>query len=166
MPRNSSGARPVEGHRLDRDAGAIVYPVMARRSFGLSVGVNLFPDRKRCTFDCPYCEVFPFRTELRFSLGALERGLRTVLADAARSGLDVKDICFSGNGEPTLSPHLGSSLELASRLRTELAPAAALVVITNGSTLADPEVAATLRRAAAARMLAFPLQEEESWPRS
>jgi hypothetical protein len=36
-----------------------------------------------------------------------------VLADAARSGLDVKDICFSGNGEPTLSPHLGSSLELA-----------------------------------------------------
>ncbi|MFM7555101.1 MAG: hypothetical protein ACKPAH_07370, partial [Verrucomicrobiota bacterium] len=33
-----------------------VYPVVSRRSRGLSIGVNLNPD-KRCNFDCVYCEV-------------------------------------------------------------------------------------------------------------
>ena len=147
MPLQRSGPRSENEHRHDREAGAIVYPVVARRSFGLSVGVNLFPDRKRCNFDCPYCEVFPFKTELRFSLDALERGLRMVLTDAVQSGLEIKDICFSGNGEPTLSPHLKDAVELAARFRADLAPAASLVVITNGSTLSDPAVAGFLSRA-------------------
>src|SRR5262245_49339560 len=33
-----------------------VYPVLSRRSDGLSVGVNLNPD-KVCNFDCIYCQV-------------------------------------------------------------------------------------------------------------
>lgn len=33
-----------------------VYPVISRRSGGLSVGINLNPD-KVCNFDCVYCEV-------------------------------------------------------------------------------------------------------------
>ncbi len=129
----------------------MVYPVISRRAGGLSVGVNLFPDRKRCSFDCPYCEVFPFRTDLRFSLSALERGLRAVLSDAAEKGAEVADVSFSGNGEPTLSPRFASALDRAAALRDELAPAASLVVITNGSTLADPAGASVLRRAASAR---------------
>ncbi|MEZ0267274.1 MAG: radical SAM protein, partial [Phycisphaerae bacterium] len=31
-----------------------VYPVVSRRSKGLSIGVNLNPD-KVCNFDCVYC---------------------------------------------------------------------------------------------------------------
>ena len=31
-----------------------VYPVISRRSKGLSIGVNLNPD-KICNFDCVYC---------------------------------------------------------------------------------------------------------------
>ena len=38
----------------------LIYPVVSRRSGGLSLGVDLFPDRKTCNFDCPYCEIFPF----------------------------------------------------------------------------------------------------------
>jgi histidinol dehydrogenase len=151
MPSEAFSAKPVEDHRADREAGAIVYPVYSRRSNGLSIGVNLFPDRKICSFDCPYCEVFPFGTDIRFSLQAMERGLRSAIAGAASEEMGVKDICFSGNGEPTLSPDLAAALEAASRLRDELASEAALVVITNGSMLGDPAVAGLLRRACATR---------------
>src|SRR5947208_14620103 len=34
----------------------VVYPVVSRRSEGISVGVNLNPD-KICNFDCIYCQV-------------------------------------------------------------------------------------------------------------
>ncbi len=50
--------------RPDREAGRLVYPVVSRRSGGLSLGVNLFPEAKLCSFDCPYCEVFPVRGEV------------------------------------------------------------------------------------------------------
>ena len=33
-----------------------VYPVISGRSKGLSIGINLNPD-KRCNFDCVYCSV-------------------------------------------------------------------------------------------------------------
>jgi len=33
-----------------------VYPVLSRRSRGISIGVNLNPD-KICNFDCIYCQV-------------------------------------------------------------------------------------------------------------
>src|SRR4026209_2669605 len=33
-----------------------VYPVLSRRSKGISIGVNLNPD-KVCNFDCIYCQV-------------------------------------------------------------------------------------------------------------
>src|SRR5437764_15166689 len=33
-----------------------VYPVISRRSKGVSIGVNLNPD-KVCNFDCIYCQV-------------------------------------------------------------------------------------------------------------
>lgn len=137
---------PEDNHRLDREAGAVVYPVYSRRSKGLSVGINLFPDQKVCSFDCPYCEVFPFRTDIRFSLEAMERGLRTVAVRVP--AVEVRDLSFSGNGEPTLSPDFPRALDLAFRLRYELFPAASLVLITNGSTLRDPKIFQLLRSAA------------------
>src|SRR5882757_8112593 len=33
-----------------------VYPVLSRRSGGISIGINLNPD-KACNFDCIYCQV-------------------------------------------------------------------------------------------------------------
>lgn len=143
---------PTGNHRLDREAGAIVYPVFSRRSEGLSIGINLFPDRKLCSFDCPYCEVFPFETDMRFSLQAMERGLRAAVSDAAARSLPVKDFCFSGNGEPTLSPDFPAALRSAFRLRDDSAPAASLVVITNASALGNSDTAGLLRDAATGRI--------------
>ena len=43
-------------HERTFEANRFVYPVLSRRSGGISLGVNLNPD-KVCNFDCIYCQV-------------------------------------------------------------------------------------------------------------
>jgi histidinol dehydrogenase len=112
------------------------------------VGINLFPAYKSCSFDCPYCEVFPFSTDAVFSPEQLERDLRAVIASAAEGNVPVKDICFSGNGEPSLSPAFPDALKLAGRVRAELAPGAELVLITNAGGLLEARLFDLLRASA------------------
>ena len=138
---------PVRNHR-DREKGVLVYPVYSRRSGGLSVGINLFPDHKVCNFRCPYCEVFPFRTEYDFSLALMEADLTETLAGAKTKEITVRDICFSGNGESTLSPDFPAALDAAFRIRDRDVPNAELVLITNGSGLLDEGTFDLLRRTA------------------
>ena len=138
---------PIENHRK-REKGVLVYPVYSRRSRGLSLGINLFPGKKSCSFDCPYCEVFPFTTNAIFSLEEMEEDLSEAIAIALDRNIPVKDICFSGNGEPTLSADFLEALKLAARLRTELVPTANLVLITNGTGLLDAGLFSLLREAA------------------
>jgi histidinol dehydrogenase len=139
---------PVENHR-GREKGAIVYPVFSRRSKGLSIGINLFPGRKVCPFNCIYCEVFPFNTEIEFSAEIMEAALIERIGQARDSKTLIKDICFSGNGEPTASPHFARALRLASELRDTHAPEAALVLISSGAGLLDGGVFSLLREYAA-----------------
>ena len=49
LPLHTDHARAFQTNRF-------VYPVLSRRSHGISVGVNLNPD-KICNFDCIYCQV-------------------------------------------------------------------------------------------------------------
>jgi wyosine [tRNA(Phe)-imidazoG37] synthetase (radical SAM superfamily) len=138
---------PVENHR-GREKGVIVYPVYSRRSRGLSVGINLFPDKKSCPFDCPYCEVFPFPISSAFSLRQMEEELRFAIAGVLKQNIPIKDICFSGNGEPSLSAALPDALKFATIIRNELAPSAKLVLITNGAGLLQPSIFSLLADAA------------------
>ena len=138
---------------MDREAGRLVYPVLSRRSSGLSLGVNLFPDAKLCSFDCPYCEVFPIEGGIPgFSIAALEEELEAFLEHGYAQGWapeTVKDICFSGNGEPTLSPYLEEALELCARVRRshpDILGSAALILITNSSQFRDSSVSGMLER--------------------
>jgi len=140
-------AAPVENHR-GREKGVIVYPVYSRRSGGLSVGINLFPDIKNCPFDCPYCEVFPFSTNAVFSLEQMQDSLRNAVTAALRRGVTVKDLCFSGNGEPSLSAVFPEALKIAANIRSELSPYAKLVLITNGAGLLQPQIFSLLADAA------------------
>ena len=78
----------------------------------------------------------------------MENDLRTTIADCLKQNLTIKDICFSGNGESTMSLDFPEALERASRVRSELAPSTSLVLITNGSGLLDKRLFALLRDAA------------------
>ena len=134
-------------HRVSA-SGILVYPVYSRRSGGLSLGINMFPGEKSCSFDCPYCELLPFSAKAVFSPGQMEEDLRAAVCSALDGNIEIKDICFSGNGEPTMSADFPEALERASRVRAEQLPGVNLVLITNGSGLLDGGIFSLLREAA------------------
>jgi histidinol dehydrogenase len=145
---------PAVGRR-DREKGTIVYPAISRRSGGLSIGINLFPAGKACSFDCPYCEVFAPESSTagsELSIRSLEAELSSfldTLATQPSTGETVRDLCLSGDGEPTLSPRLGEALELLGRTRRErpgLLGQASIVLITNSTGFLSPSVSSILER--------------------
>ena len=91
-----------------------VYPVVSRRAGGVSVGINL-NQNNACNWACEYCQVpglvrgkaaptdlNQLERELNFLLDAVtqETFLETYVPVELRH---LKDIAFSGNGEPTSS---------------------------------------------------------------
>jgi pyruvate-formate lyase-activating enzyme len=138
-----------------------VYPVISRRSKGLSIGVNLNPD-KVCNFDCPYCSVD--RTvppQVRsVDLGLLGSELDHLLGLAAQGAIfaqapfdqtpsplrRLNDIAFSGDGEPTSCPQFAAASRCAAELlRRHRLDGVKLVVITNATLLDRPAVQEVLR---------------------
>jgi wyosine [tRNA(Phe)-imidazoG37] synthetase (radical SAM superfamily) len=148
-----------EGFRLHGrlwQSNLYVYPVISRRSGGVSIGLNLNPD-KACNFDCVYCQVdrtVPAQT-CRMDLDRLETELTTLLGDARDGTLFesapfnllpsparvVRDIAFSGDGEPTTFPHFKEAVEIAARARSRFGlEATKLVLITDAAYLSRPRV--------------------------
>lgn len=136
------------------------YPVISRRSRGVSLGVNLNPD-KVCNFDCVYCEVDrltpPKRRDLDLDLLAEELGLLLDLAtsgeiyqippfDSARpEQRRLNDIAFSGDGEPTTAREFAEAVHRVARLKDQRGlDLVKLVLITDSSRLQAPDVVAGL----------------------
>lgn len=135
-----------------------VYPVISRRSKGLSIGVNLNPDTV-CNFDCIYCQVDrTVEPKIRkVDLEVLESELRHLVEireqlfdEPEFREIDSKyrrlnDLAFSGDGEPTASPLFYDAVQLAARIRREHAVLGAkIIVITDACFLTRPKVAAAL----------------------
>ena len=137
-----------------------VYPVISRRSGGLSIGVNLNPD-KACNFDCVYCQVDRtvaprVRTvdvarvgqELS-SMVALARS-GELFQDASFADLPtdmrhIRDIAFSGDGEPTTCKEFLECVELVADLKRAAGlNDVKIVLITDACYLTRPQVAAGL----------------------
>jgi wyosine [tRNA(Phe)-imidazoG37] synthetase (radical SAM superfamily) len=148
-------------HRRSYDDFYYVYPVISRRSQGVSIGVNLNPD-KACNFDCVYCEVnrdLPGRRR-DVDLAVLDQELRDMLriyqdralfqrepfASAPESWRRLNDIAFSGDGEPTTCPVFEQAVQVAWKVRADLGlHAAKLVLISDAACLDRPGVQAGLR---------------------
>ena len=134
-----------------------VYPVISRRSRGLSIGVNLNPD-KACNFDCVYCcvdravppatrtvELPVLAEELEQMVGLARSGeiYQQPPFDATPPELRiVRDVAFSGDGEPTACKHFMDACQLAADvLRRFDLPDVKIIVITNATLLHRPAVA-------------------------
>ena len=133
-----------------------VYMVISPRARGLSVGVNMNPD-KFCNFDCVYCEVDRTKRareqhiNLRAMTAELERTLKFVHSGQIAEHpnyqsvpaqlLRLQHVCLSGDGEPTLCPNFASAVEAVIHLRARgRFPWFKLVLVTNASGLDRPEV--------------------------
>ncbi len=139
-----------------------VYPVVSRRAGGVSVGINLNPDNA-CNWHCAYCQVpglvrgaapeidlAQLEGELRQFLGELLHG--SFMAEHVPPEAQViRDIAFSGNGEPTSSKAFATIVERVVAIRDEVGLAAVPIrLITNGSLADRPYVQTALRSLAAA----------------
>jgi wyosine [tRNA(Phe)-imidazoG37] synthetase (radical SAM superfamily) len=144
----------------DHDRGAAglryVYPVVSRRSGGVSVGIDLNPN-KACNWRCVYCQVAGLvrgkapeidlarlADELRGFLGGIAHGdwLERNAPEGARR---LNDVAFSGSGEPTGSPVFAETVELVNGVLEEVGLARVkLVLITNGSLVQRAAVQAGL----------------------
>src|SRR5216110_837751 len=106
-------------HRRTFRENLYVYAVVSRRSKGVSIGVNLNPD-KICNFDCVYCQVdrttpggakdvdLPLlRAELSAMMDAVVSGALFEHERFRATPVHLRrfnDIAFSGDGEPTTCP--------------------------------------------------------------
>jgi len=146
-------------HRRDLGDNRYVYAVVSRRAGGLSIGVNLNPD-KVCNFDCPYCQVD--RTvpggDARIDVPRLDAELRHLLGlvaagtlwdtppfdTAAPAHRRVADIAFAGDGEPTTPPEFPAAAAAVRAARDALAPGVPVRLLTNSTMLHRARVRAAL----------------------
>jgi wyosine [tRNA(Phe)-imidazoG37] synthetase (radical SAM superfamily) len=154
-PLFAAHARRWQDHRY-------VYPVVSRRSRGLSIGINLNPD-KACNLDCVYCSVDRrtvadavgpavdeglLRSELDHLLGLAASGEIWRLPPFDRTPPELRrlnDVAFSGDGEPTAYPGFGALCRVVAELIAwHQLSAVKIVVITNATLLDRPQVAEAL----------------------
>ena len=132
-----------------------VYVVVSARARGLSVGINMNPD-KYCNFRCIYCEVqrgseVPqvldvdvMEEELRRTLAYVKAGRlreRPWYRNLPEDVLQLRHVAISGDGEPTLSPRFTEAHQAVIHVRAlSDSPFFKVVLITNGTGLDLPNV--------------------------
>jgi wyosine [tRNA(Phe)-imidazoG37] synthetase (radical SAM superfamily) len=122
----------VFGYPRDFLDNRFVYTVVSPRAHGLSVGVNMNPD-KLCNFDCLYCEVdrSTRSTETKLEVPVMAAELRRTLAQIMQGKLrerpwyqhlpdellKLRHVTLSGDGEPTLAPNFAEVVEAVVHVR-------------------------------------------------
>jgi len=157
--RNGTTPETAFGSPRDFLDNRFVYAVVSARARGLSVGVNMNPD-KNCNFQCVYCEVHrnghpgePLDVDVM--AGELKKTLVMVRAGRLRERpwyhslpdelLQLRHVALSGDGEPTLSPKFAEALQAVVHVRALGGFPFKLVLITNGTGLDLPHVQAGLK---------------------
>jgi wyosine [tRNA(Phe)-imidazoG37] synthetase (radical SAM superfamily) len=149
-----------QSHPRSFEANRYVYPVLSRRAGGISIGINLNPD-KICNFDCIYCQVdrsqplaretidvARLRDELAEMLALVTSGRiyeHAKFRDTPDTLRRLNDIALSGDGEPTTCPELEQVLEICAELRRQQRlDTLKIVLITNATMFDRPRVARAL----------------------
>ncbi|MFK7777543.1 MAG: radical SAM protein [Gimesia sp.] len=146
----TSSSLPLHSqHQRTYHENRFVYPVLSRRSKGISIGINLNPD-KICNFDCIYCQVDRRdESETRFVefdqlISELDHMLNFVISgeifhDEKFSSVPqalrrLNDIAFSGDGEPTTYRNFDKIVRKVADLKKKYqADQVKMVLITNAS---------------------------------
>ncbi|QDU79421.1 Radical SAM superfamily protein [Polystyrenella longa] len=153
---SDSSLNLYQDHSRSWQQNKFVYPVLSRRSKGISIGVNLNPD-KICNFDCIYCQVDRrSESETRFVgldqlLVELEHMFEFVKSgdlfkeekfQEVPAGLRrLNDVAFSGDGEPTTYKNFDELMQLAADIKAEHdLDDCKMVLITNASMFHRPVV--------------------------
>jgi len=116
------------------------------RRLGVSLGVDILPNYKLCSYNCVYCEIGPtyqvVSPEDRIKAPPSSK-FRKELKDILKYVPHLDSITFGYNGEPTLNDSLLDFYKLALGVRNELkwtGTPPLLTLFTNSSTLYIDEI--------------------------
>ena len=146
-----------QNHSRSFKENRYVYPVLSRRSKGISVGINLNPD-KVCNFNCIYCQVdrngsapgisvdiSQICRELAETLEMIKTGEIFLIPPFDKVPPELRhisDIAISGDGEPTMFPGFYEVVKEVLKIKEEWEERGhfPLVLITNSTGLNRPKV--------------------------
>ena len=120
---------------------AVYGPVKSWR-FGWSLGIDPIFEISTCSFNCIYCQLGNIqRVTLQRKVYIPTEKIIADFNDLVKQKTHFDVITFSGSGEPTLAENLG---EIGRELK-KIKPNIPLLVLTNSTNLALPEVQADLQ---------------------
>ena len=146
-----------QNHSRSFKENRYVYPVLSRRSKGISVGINLNPD-KVCNFNCIYCQVdrngsapgisvdiSQICRELAETLELIKTGKIFLIPPFDKVPPELRhisDIAISGDGEPTMFPGFYEVVQEVLKIKEEWEERGhfPLVLISNSTGLNRPKV--------------------------
>lgn len=152
----------IHDHSRDLSGLKYIYSVVSRRAGGLSVGINLNVNNA-CNWQCIYCEIPNLsrgspppieldilENELRFFLHEIIHG-NYMEENVALEDRHLKDIAFSGNGEPTSADEFPEVILIVKKILEEfdLLHKIKIRLITNGSLIHKSAVLESLKMLAA-----------------
>jgi len=108
-----------------------IFGPVASRRFGMSLGVDLSPDKKRCNFDCIYCELEPSKPVTEYdNPPSINEILNDIKAAVKKHEFDV--LTITSNGEPTLYPYLDELVDKLNEYK--------LLILSNSSTIDNEKI--------------------------
>ena len=114
-----------------------IFGPVASRRFGISLGVDLSPDKKRCNFDCIYCELEPSKPVTEYdNPPSVNEILNDIKTAVKKYEFDV--LTITSNGEPTLYPYLDELVNNLSEYK--------LLILSNSSTIDNEKIQNTLTK--------------------
>ena len=116
-----------------------IFGPVASRRFGMSLGIDLSPDKKRCNFDCIYCELEPAKpVDVYDNPPKVEE-----IFDEVKKAVDEFDfevLTITSNGEPTLYPYLNELIDKLKTLNKKL------LILSNSSTINRKNIQNALKK--------------------
>jgi wyosine [tRNA(Phe)-imidazoG37] synthetase (radical SAM superfamily) len=114
-----------------------IFGPVASRRFGMSLGVDISPDKKRCNFDCIYCELEPSKPVMEYdNPPSVNEILNDIKTAVKKYEFDV--LTITSNGEPTLYPYLDKLVDNLSEYK--------LLILSNSSTIDNQKIQNTLTK--------------------
>ena len=148
----------IHDHSRELSGLKYIYSVISRRAGGLSIGINLNVNNA-CNWQCIYCEIpnltrgspppielDVLENELRLFLHAIIHG-DYMQKNVAIEDRHLKDIAFSGNGEPTSAAEFPQVILIVKKILQEfdLLHKIKIRLITNGSLMHEASVLKSIK---------------------
>jgi len=116
-------------------------PVKSRR-FGISLGIDLSPDKKSCNFDCLYCELEKAKPVSKIENEPPVEDIIKEVKEFLSKNPYPDVITVTANGEPTLYSKLEELIDKLNQIKN----GSKTLILSNGSTINNPSVRKALKK--------------------